>query len=186
MSKILIGVLGPSTGGKSSLVDGFCAIHTNAAKVSFAEYLKEEAARRGWNGEKDAVGRKFLQNLSEELKREHGESIFYDIGIMKALQSPAEIVLFDDMRFFVEIVAHMNYKGDVFTSYIVTVYEPQAEARWENAVVDPSPDCDWARHSSECEWRTVRHLFPSIINDKSLGLEIGVNRFDNFIQTTIA
>lgn len=181
--KTLIGVVGPATGGKSSLCLGLNKYDKRFGTVSFAEYLKEEATQRGWNGVKDEAGRLFLQNTAESLKKEHGESVFFDVGVMKALQSPYDVVLFDDARHFIEILPLQSNKYDTFASGVVTLSEEKAEAKWLTAAMDPNEINDWARHRSETEWRVLRHLFPTFINDKSLGLEIGVNRFHEFITT---
>lgn len=181
--KTLIGILGPATGGKSSLCLGLNKYDKRFGTVSFAEYLKEEATRRGWNGAKDEAGRMFLQATAEALKKEHGESVFYDVGVMKALQSPHDIILFDDTRHFVEILPLHSNGHESFASGVVTLNEEGAEAKWIAAAIDRKGFNDWARHRSETEWRVLRHLFPTFVNDKSLGLSIGVNRFLDFITT---
>lgn len=173
--KVIVGLVGPSTGGKSSLVNALVASNPNFyGRASFADYLKEVAAERGWNGEKDSEGRKFLQATSEDLKREHGESVFYDVGIMRALQRPETVVVFDDARFFVEIVPLRDNKSQVFDSIVLGIAEPNAERKWFDAVCANE---EWARHRSECEWRSMLSMIPVFTNDKSLGLDVVGPRF---------
>jgi hypothetical protein len=178
--KHIVGLLGPSGGGKSSLVDGITS--SNVARLSFADYLKEVATRRGWNGLKDESGRKFLQRVSEDMKAEYGEDIFYRIGMEKAQALPQQVVLFDDMRFLIEI-SNTVAMSDAITGigHVLVLEEPEAEHKWECAALSTNPACDWAKHRSETDWRSVRHLFPSFYNNKSLGLDVGIELFHEFV-----
>lgn len=185
--KQIFGVMGPSTGGKSTMTQEmlirFPEVFTH---VSFADYLKEVATRRGWNGQKDPAGRAFLQRVSEDLKAEFGDSVFYDIGIKKACCAKQPFVIIDDLRFTVEISQmykgrHTSEFGDGYTTHCIVLEEQEAEARWEAAYFDPEDTGNWARHASELEWRAVRHMFPCFTNKKELGVEINAEVFLDFI-----
>jgi hypothetical protein len=189
MNKQLIGILGPSTGGKSTLCDYVVSSDPSTyVRIAFADYLKEEALHRGWSGRKDSEGRKFLQVLSEQLKQDHGESVFYDVGILKAFAAPQPIILFDDARFLIEIT-NLFADHETWTGSCFVFDEPEAEQRWEDSVMATGKDFEWAKHRSEVEWRSVRDIiarsFPTFTNDKTLGIEICGNRFLNHVNQHI-
>lgn len=191
--KTIIGLLGPSTGGKSSLVQGICDIAPKTyCRVSFADYLKRVATTRGWDGSKTPEGRAFLQKTSEDLKAEFGEDVFFRVGIEIALHCDQPIVIFDDTRFLIEITNMLPGRidatseiEDCYDGHILVLEEPEAEAKWETAVLSNRPEDAWAKHRSECEWRTIRHMFPSFFNNKALGLDLGINLFHEFITEHI-
>jgi hypothetical protein len=189
MDKQLIGILGPSTGGKSTLCDYVVSSDPSTyVRIAFADYLKEEALRRGWSGRKDSEGRKFLQVLSEQLKQDHGESVFYDVGVLKALTAPQPVILFDDTRFQVEIAGLLSdHDGWVGSCFVLENID--AELKWEDSAFSTKDSDAWAWHRSECEWRAFRDVvtraFPAFVNDKNLGVEISGNRFYNHIQQHI-
>lgn len=185
--KQIFGVMGPSTGGKSTMVQELLTLYPGIfTHVSFADYLKEVSTRRGWSGKKDPAGRAFLQKVSEDLKAEFGDSVFYDIGIQKACAAAQPFVLIDDLRFTVEISQmyrgrHVLSSGFCYTTHCLVLEEQEAEARWESAYFDIEDSGNWARHASELEWRAVRHLFPCFTNKKELGVDINADKFLSFI-----
>lgn len=181
--KTIVGLLGPSTGGKSSLINGICNHHFGV--MSFAAYLKEVATRRGWSGLKDASGRAFLQKVSEDMKAEYGEDVFFRIGLERALHAQQPVIIFDDMRFLIEIIPTITCRDDSFNGHVLVLEEPEAEHKWEVAVLSDDPKDAWAKHRSECEWRSVRHMFPSFFNNKALGLDLGIDLFHEFITEHI-
>lgn len=183
MNKHLIGIMGPSTGGKSTLLGGLLS-NPVYGRVSFGDYLREVATERGWDGTKTPSGRAFLQKVSEDLKREFGESVFYDIGVLKALQNPAPVVLFDDMRFFIEI-SQIIQEHESFIGSIIVINEPEAEYRWECSALSRAEEDAWAWHRSEHEWRCLRHLFPQFDNKKELGVDYGIEKFTEFVTNHV-
>lgn len=184
MIKHLIGIMGPSTGGKSTLLGGLLDSNPIFGRVSFGEYLREVATKRGWDGTKTPAGRAFLQKVSEDLKQEFGESVFYDIGVAKALHNPAPVVLFDDMRFFIEI-SQIITDHDTFLGSIIVINEPEAEHLWECAALSRAEADAWAWHRSEHEWRCLRHLFPQFDNKKELGVDYGIEKFTEFVTNHV-
>lgn len=191
--KTIIGLLGPSTGGKSSLVQGICDMYpTMYCRVSFADYLKRVATTRGWDGSKTPEGRAFLQRVSEDLKAEFGEDVFFRVGIEIALHREQPVVIFDDTRFLIEITNMLAGRIDAtseiencYDGHILVLEEHEAEAKWETSVLSNLPEDAWAKHRSELDWRVFRHLFPAFNNNKSLGLEIGIQLFSEFISQNI-
>lgn len=184
--KHLVGILGPSGGGKSSLCKGACELDSDFGIISFADYLKEEATRRGWSGLKDSEGRLFLQRVSEDMKQEFGESVFFDEGVKKALASNKSCILFDDCRFLIEIAGLLRTDNTKFNGYVLLMHEDRAEKRWFDAVLSCDQQAQWANHRSECEHRAVRYAlaskYPTFINDKSLGLEHCISTFTRLLQ----
>ena len=58
---MLIGLSGKKRVGKDT-VGHWLEIKHEFTRVSFAELLKKQAKRDGWNGKKDEKGRKLLQD----------------------------------------------------------------------------------------------------------------------------
>ena len=186
--KHLIGILGPSGGGKSTLTKNVMASDPSIGIVSFADHLKEEAKRRGWSGLKDDEGRRFLQVVSENMKKEFGESVFYDVGQAKAMALDKSIVLYDDCRFLIEI-ANLKKHHTEFIGSVIVFEEPTAEEVWYRASMSTDSKDAWAQHRSETEWRSVRSQLRreqiSFHNDKSLGIALGSSKFHAYLTKHI-
>jgi hypothetical protein len=67
-----IGITGKAGSGKSTAADFIkaqCQSDTQCLIIPFAKRLKELATLAGWDGKKDAKGRKFLQDFGELMRR---------------------------------------------------------------------------------------------------------------------
>ena len=67
--RVIIGISGYATSGKSTVGDILCERH-GFDQVAFADALKAEAIDAGWSGKKDHLGRSFLQKLGEQRRKE--------------------------------------------------------------------------------------------------------------------
>lgn len=183
----IIALMGPATGGKSSLCKEIRNRLENSEEIEgqrilyrpIATFLKCEAAEHfGWDGTKSPKQRAILQSTSEHYKKLYGEDIFIRKCLEYAYEAEADIVLMDDLRHAVEIA----FLGSSQTrETIVNIAEPIAEELWESAFSQcrhPDDEFGWAIHRSELEWRGFRHLYPQVLNDKSRpdGLNVAVNR----------
>ena len=186
--KHLIVVAGASTGGKTSHVDAVCNIYFDgkASRESFAAFLKEEAAKRGWSGRKDKQGRLFLQRLQRELKDRYGEDVFARKMLEQANMSYNKlhnnVVFVDDHRFSVErLTLNANLRPETVKLTYVKFFDPIAEALWEKAF---NAGEDWAHHVSELEWRAFPDSAWDVIyhNDRTRGLDYSAEQFFDAIN----
>ena len=96
---MLIGLSGPMYSGKTTAAKMLCQ-HLDADIIPFAKPLKDIARVMGWNGEKDAKGRRLLQLLGTECGRECiSPSIWVDKWLAAAQASKRKFVISDDCRF---------------------------------------------------------------------------------------
>lgn len=79
------------------------------AHVAFADLLKEEAKKMGWNGEKDEKGRTLLQHLGDVLRAYHGETYFADACLKKIEESEHSVFVLTDLRYMSEYKALLNF-----------------------------------------------------------------------------
>ena len=185
MRRIVV-ICGASGGGKSTHADGYCK-HTGGKKLSLAQYLKDEALKRGWSGLKDTEGRRFLQNLQYELKEQHGQDVFVRKLLEKAEKifrnTNSDTVVVDDHRFAVERAGFVEWqkRGRSRKVNFVMFSDSLAEIRWENAFFDNAP---WAMHVSELEWRAFpKSSFDAKhVNDRSIGLATSLSKFNTLVD----
>jgi hypothetical protein len=167
--KFVVIFMGAVGAGKSTITTA-AAKYINAEVLSFATYLKQSALEAGWSGVKDEEGRRFLQTHADELKKVHGEDIFFRKGIEAAKASSASTLVFDDGRAFVELGGATLLADLDVTICIIDFYEKNAEDQWFQAAITNHPSCAWAKHRSETEWRSIRDRYPRFTNDKSRGI----------------
>lgn len=103
----VIGVCGDARIGKTTVAN-MLAKHMSVAKIyPFAGPLKEMAKSIGWDGHKDAKGRKLLQILGTEIGRECiSETIWEDawrLQVGEAAREGVTIMIADDVRFSNEL-----------------------------------------------------------------------------------
>ena len=104
---MIIGINGYKGTGKSTLAKFFHGVN-----IPFAGKLKEIAIEMGWNGKKDAKGRKLLQLLGTECGRKCiGEDIWVNhwIKTIETHKSFYKLITVDDLRFLNELEAIRQY-----------------------------------------------------------------------------
>lgn len=183
----IIALMGPSRGGKSSISQGIAeAITGRVVRLSFADSLKEESVKFGYNYEKTNEQRRILQDVSASMKSEFGEDVFSRATVNKLceLNANADIdyAVIDDLRHSVERseLMYAFHNGLTKAPLLVDIKEPNAEEAWQTALSNHrvlGDEHTWATHRSELEWRGFRHLYPWTHNSKILkdGLDLAVN-----------
>jgi len=99
MSKLVIGFVGGSGSGKTTIADGLVKATRSTMILPFAQPLKDFARLFGWNGIKDTKGRRLLQLLGTECGR---ECIDPDLWVKKwqeVVKDTAQVIIADDIRF---------------------------------------------------------------------------------------
>lgn len=92
---------------------------------SFANGVKLEASRKGWDGKKDVSGRKFLQDVGRE-GREKDNNIWVNQVIERSIQPiPKDVVIIDDWRYPNELQRLKNNK--LFDVISVRINAPERE-----------------------------------------------------------
>ena len=117
---MIIGIAGRAGAGKSTIAEMLVKAlggGTHVKIIPFAKPLKEFARKLGWDGNKDAKGRRLLQLLGTDVGR---ECIDEDIWVKHwcslcddALRDGYNHILVDDMRFPNEIAAVLSRGGIV-------------------------------------------------------------------------
>ena len=69
-------------------------------RIAFADALKKVACNMGWDGKKDAAGRRLLQDLGEVGRRYHPD-LWVDktVETLKEFSQTADIICFTDCRY---------------------------------------------------------------------------------------
>jgi hypothetical protein len=93
-----IGLIGLAGSGKDTAASILCA-NLNYKIASFATELKRTCLFLGWDGEKDARGRKLLQDVGMAF-REYSEDIWVELTCNKLLPNVPHV--FSDVRFINE------------------------------------------------------------------------------------
>ena len=110
----VVGIHGPLGGGKTYLANLLATQFEHPVILPFAKPLKDFAFQLGWNGQKDAKGRRLLQLLGTECGR---ECIDEDVWVnhweraRATLPEETDIVIADDMRFDNEWVHIQSLEG---------------------------------------------------------------------------
>jgi alpha-L-fucosidase len=192
MSNLFIGIIGAVRSGKTSVSEEWLhQYQPNSIIVNYADPLKVAAMNAGWSGKKDPEGRNWLQQFSEQYKREHGEMVFYDRAMSNAAASDKDVCIFGDVRFMHEIRGLIDLQNQGNEVYLVYVWNQEAENRWTEALSNwyatGHDEYKWATHRSEIEWRSFIEdawanstIFAN--NDFSSGLSAAVDRFDDLIK----
>jgi hypothetical protein len=114
-----IGLIGLAGSGKDTVADIICA-ELNYKRASFATALKNLCFSMGWNGHKDARGRKLLQDVGMAF-REYDKDIWVDKTASSILNNHKYV--FTDVRFSNE--AH--YIKHSRNGIIIRVVRPDLE-----------------------------------------------------------
>ena len=77
--------------------------------VAFADLLKEEAKKLGWDGEKDEKGRTLLQHLGDVLREYHGKEYFANACLEKIEESEHSVFVLTDLRYMSEYKALLDF-----------------------------------------------------------------------------
>lgn len=92
---------------------------------SFADGVKLEATKKGWNGKKDAYGRKFLQDVGRE-GREKDINVWVNQVIARSINPiPKDVVIVDDWRYPNELQRLRNNK--LFDVISIRINAPERE-----------------------------------------------------------
>lgn len=92
---------------------------------SFARGVKEAATKLGWDGNKDATGRKLLQDVGRE-GRERDPNTWVDQVISRSLHPiPKDVVIIDDWRYPNELKRLRNNK--MFDVISIRINAPDRE-----------------------------------------------------------
>ena len=143
---------------------------------AFAEPLKTEAYKRGWNGVKDNAGRLLLETISREEKQKHGLDIFaqrtlrrcvFRLGRLKDVQS---FVIIDDLRFGIEFLTLETWKHKSKYHHVIYVHieDTTADERYKHDFYNFQ---EYAWSAPELEWRALVHLANiKHFNNRSIGI----------------
>lgn len=112
-----IGLIGLAGSGKDTIADIICA-DLNYKRASFAEALKTLCLVMGWNGDKDARGRKLLQDVGMAF-RAYDKDIWVD-KTASTLEDQSTYV-FTDVRFSNEA----DYIKNTRNGIIIRVVRPE-------------------------------------------------------------
>lgn len=96
-----VAICGLAGDGKDTLADLLVAEY-GFQKDSMAADLKRIAKDIGWDGNKDAAGRRLLQHLGTEVGRAYNENIWINKIAPRIYNSPAPVVI-PDVRFINEL-----------------------------------------------------------------------------------
>lgn len=111
----VVAIAGPLGSGKSTLGRLISAHYPTCKVLPFAYPLKQAAINIGWDGKKDAKGRRLLQLLGTELGRQCiDENIWvnkWEAQRSSAKGESVDIVIADDMRFQNEINHILYLRG---------------------------------------------------------------------------
>lgn len=113
---IIIAVHGPMGSGKTTITNMLKEKFTNQLKevvvLPFAKPLKDAAKALGWNGEKDAKGRRLLQLLGTECGRKCiDDNLWVNKWrhVVDSIEHEFDVVICDDLRFLNEHTAVKSY-----------------------------------------------------------------------------
>jgi len=117
----IIGITGPAGAGKSTFARHLlCALaerHIPAICIPFAAALKKLARSIGWDGVKDARGRRLLQLLGTDVCRGCiSDSYWIDrwrAAVVRAAETHVHVVVTDDVRFPNEAFAIRALNGTI-------------------------------------------------------------------------
>ena len=159
--KQVIAISGKMHSGKttvSNIIKGKM-VDKNVVHLPFAGPLKEFATLLGWNGKKDAKGRRLLQLLGTECGRACIDVEIWTKAWKKSFEALPDntIVLVDDMRFQNELAVLCSLQDVIFID-VIRPSEQSFRSKW----------FPWTQHSSE---RGVIYpdsvLLHTLVNDSS-------------------
>lgn len=156
---MLIGILGEIGVGKSTVAEMIAQQTAYSHILPFAKPLKDLARSIGWNGKKDAKGRRLLQLLGTDICRECIDPNWHTnkwveevIKIVRQYDDPkTPIIIADDLRF-------LNEASTVHASCGKII---RVVGRRNGIIKTPLDDLkDFFRpkkHKSETEWTKILH-----------------------------
>ena len=106
IKKTIIAMSGRKGHGKDTVAKWFMDYlrHEKACRLAFADPIKSMASNVfGWDGKKDAKGRKFLQLLGTEVGRCYDDRLWIDKVVQKIKDSQDRFIFITDLRFPVEL-----------------------------------------------------------------------------------
>lgn len=118
----VIAISGRIGAGKSYLAGLLEFRLKDAVVLSFAGPLKELAIQLGWNGKKDAKGRRLLQLLGTDVCRECIDDKYWIKKMITSISiCPHQTIIIDDLRFEDELYELRSIFGDdLFHVHLVT------------------------------------------------------------------
>lgn len=97
---VIIGIAGRAGSGKSTLAQFLRVLLPHAEIIPMAQGVKDVATYMGWDGKKDAKGRRLLQLIGTECGRECiGEDVWVHAFLRKVNASSSDYIICDDVRF---------------------------------------------------------------------------------------
>lgn len=159
---IYVGFMGACGAGKSTIAKAWAEkFYKDAYRmVIYASPLKDAAFAAGWSGQKDAEGRKWLQEFADNYKREHGKTVFLDRAMQSAVadSDTCKVCIFEDVRLLQEIRAlHLLNEERAPKVALIYIENDEAVDRWNKAYnehVTGQSNFGWTVHETELEWRT--------------------------------
>jgi len=130
---IAVLISGPAGVGKSTIGNKLVRFlletyNANAEVFSFATHLKRLARAAGWDGTKDAKGRRFLQGLGE-LARAYNENVWVSFVMDRLIPSldnyPLSVIVIDDWRYKNEASYIMD--NPLYSVVTVNIVDPSRE-----------------------------------------------------------
>lgn len=145
---MLLGLCGYAGAGKDAV--GSILTRRGYRRFAFADRLKQVAHdRHGWNGEKDAPGRRLLQTLGEWYRREVSPSYWID-QLESAMEAEGYIAMWDnivitDVRYLNEVEWIRSHGGrlwHVTRPGIEAANDHVSEHEWRSATFDVTVEND--------------------------------------------
>ena len=187
MKKIVFGISGKAQNGKDTSADYLLSI-LGGKKVHFADKLKEQAVYLGWDGSKDAGGRKFIQEMSAPIK-EYGNWLakkypdkygnyanynYYAASLYdEILNSTEDLLYIADVRFLNEFNLFKDSNEIVYISIRVNRIDTNTQLPFDNKLTD-----EQKHHASETELDNIQMDY-TIINSTFKNL---YKNLDNIIN----
>ena len=138
--------------------------------INFADYLKFICKQYfGWDGQKDVVGRKILQEIGTDVIRKKDSSFWVKavISFIKVFEDKYDYFLIGDCRFPDEISCFKKEEIDSLSIKVIRL-------NFENKLTP-----EQRKHPSECALNS--HVFDYIIRSES-GLENLSKTIDNLFE----
>lgn len=79
----IVAINGKGGAGKDEFVAACMKKDDDVKNISMIDYVKDMASRIGWNGEKDAAGRRFLSDLKDALDKYNDMPYQYCIAVIQ-------------------------------------------------------------------------------------------------------
>lgn len=146
-------------------------------RESFANGVKRDATSRGWNGEKDEVGRKLLQDVGRE-GREKSKSYWVTDMLQRVYEKTSGIVpnliIIDDWRFPDE-ATYFDGRN------LVRLFKVRIEAP-KREILKGLPEYNDSSETSLPSWKDSEHYYNAVFVNHEDGLEKVEHFTDNLIK----